>query len=118
MKTEKEIKPTGESRQIERQEQPEWRYVETQYAAEVHVGDGDVLLRPHWKGFIVPNELRAVVRKAAAAPALYRALREVRRAYNQGPDARSIRIAMDSAIDHVDAALSLVAGKATEEKKS
>lgn len=43
--------------------------------------------------------------QAAAVPKLVEALREVRKAYNAGPSAERIRIAMDAAIDYVDAVL-------------
>lgn len=89
----------------------EWRYVETPMAAEVEVGD--IRLRPHWKGLSDTDTLRAVMRMAAAAPALYEALTVLLKTETNLGGVSGIQLL--DAVDQARAALSLVDHPTTEE---
>ena len=70
MKTkQEEVTPSGEQ-----PKKQEWRYVDM----PLQVDAGNVRLRPSWKGVMDRKEIADVVRLAAAAPALYEALKELR----------------------------------------
>lgn len=100
------------------QQEPKKQIMPLPYEAEIGdrlSDDGDCWVINCEQGSVAEMQCPADVEEATARfivravnnhEALIEALKRVREAYNAGPSAERIRIAMDSAIDHVDAALS------------
>lgn len=104
-----EVKPTSEGARSERQDRPEWRYVETP-SSEMVVAGG-IELRAHWRGTQTLEQVRGVLRMASAAPALYESAQAaLRYIEDENPGAAAGDAWVAGICDRLRAAISLVDG--------